>query len=151
MCIWFWDILHYFFFNFLHFFKLVLNDSDPFLSVVSAFVHKHFQMACPLKLESQSCSNFIWSLLRLRQQKIATIVAVHWPRWSLCQYMVKTFQNLFLQNWGCLGAESLHKSSWTGGLPNLLKWWSYTDIWLFYGVVKFASLGICRGPIHLYG
>ena len=34
-------------------------------------------------------------------------------------YMVKTFENL--QNRGCLVAESLHKSSGTGGLPKLLK------------------------------
>ena len=43
-----------------------------------------------------------------------------WSR-SPCPYMVKTFKNLLLQNRGCLGAESLHKSSGTGGLPKLLK------------------------------
>ena len=35
-------------------------------------------------------------------------------------YMVKTFKNL-LQNRGCLGTESLHKSSGTRGVPKLLK------------------------------
>ena len=41
--------------------------------------------------------------------------------------MVKIFKNLFLQNQGCLGAESLLKSSGTAGrgggghLPKLLK------------------------------
>ena len=35
--------------------------------------------------------------------------------------MVKTFKNLILQNRGRLGAESLLKSSGTGGLPKLLK------------------------------
>ena len=34
--------------------------------------------------------------------------------------MVKAFKNLLLQNRGCLGAESLHNSSGTGGLPKLL-------------------------------
>ena len=34
--------------------------------------------------------------------------------------MVKTFKNLLLQNRGCFGAECLHKSSGTGGLPKLL-------------------------------
>ena len=34
--------------------------------------------------------------------------------------MVKTFKNLLLQNRGHLGAESLLKSSGTGGLPKLL-------------------------------
>ena len=33
---------------------------------------------------------------------------------------VKNLQNLLLQNRGCLGAESLHKSSRTRGLPRLL-------------------------------
>ena len=35
--------------------------------------------------------------------------------------MVKTFKNLLLQNRGCFGAESLHNSSGTEGLPKLLK------------------------------
>ena len=65
--------------------------------------------------------------------------------------MVKTFKNLLLQNWGCLGAESLHESTGTGGLPKLLKELSYVDIWPFYGKVKFASLCICMSPIHLNG
>ena len=78
-------------------------------------------------------------------------VTVHWLRWPPCPYMVKTFKNLLLQNPGCLRAENLHKSSGTGGLPKLLKWWSYIDVWPFYGEVKFASLCICVGPIHLYG
>ena len=56
------------------------------------------------------------------------MVAVHWPRWPPCPYMVKTLKNLLLQNRGCFRAESLHKSSGTGGLPKLLKWWSYIDV-----------------------
>ena len=75
------------------------------------------------------------------------MVAVHWPRWPPCPYMVKPFKNLLLQNWGCLGAESVHKSSGTGDLPKLLKRLSYVDIWPFYGKVKFASLCICMSPI----
>ena len=67
-------------------------------------------------------------------------------RWSPCPYIVKTFKNLLLQNRGCLGAESLHKSLGMGGLPKLLKWWSYMyiDVWPFYSKVKFCF------PIHLY-
>ena len=59
-------------------------------------------------------------------------------------YGKKKPRNLLLQNWGCLVAESLHKSSGTGSLPKLLKWWLYIDIWPFYGEV------VCF-PIHLYG
>ena len=103
----------------------------------------------PLKPLSQFCSNSIWSHLRVGKQKIAKIVAVRWPRWPPCPYMVKTFKNLLLQNRECLGAESLHKASGTRGLPKLLKELSYVDIWHFYGRVKFASLYICMSPIHL--
>ena len=63
------------------------------------------------------------------ERKIAQMVAVHWPRWLPCPYMVKTFKNLLLQNQISPGALSLHKSLWTGVLPKLLKWWSYIDIW----------------------
>ena len=77
-------------------------------------------MTSPLKPLSQFRSNFICSHLRVGRQKIAKIVAVQYPRWLPCPYMVKTFKNL-LQNRECLGAESLHKSSGKGGLPKLLK------------------------------
>ena len=80
-----------------------------------------FQTTSPLEPLCQFCSNFIWSLLRLGERKIAKMVTVRWPRWPPCPYMVKTFKSLLLQNRGCFGAESLHKSSGTGGLPKLLK------------------------------
>ena len=59
---------------------------------------------------NQFCLNFIWSLLRLGEQKIAEMVMA-----------VETYKNLPLQNLRCLGAESLHKSSGMGDLPKLLK------------------------------
>ena len=100
-----------------------------------------FQTTSPLKPLGQCCSNFMWSLLRLgeRERKIAKMVAVHWPRWLPCPYMVKTFKNLLLQNQISPEALSLHKFSGTGDLPKLLKWWSYIDIWPFYSKVNFAS------------
>ena len=101
----------------------------------------------PLQPLSQICSNFILSLLRSGEQRIAKMIAVHWPRWPPCPYMVKPFENLLLQNWGCLGTESVHKSLGTGDLPKLLKRLSYVNIWPFYGKVKFASLCICMSPI----
>ena len=107
-------------------------------------------MTSSLKL----CSNFTWSLLKLGGggwgRKVAKMVAVRWPRWPPCPYMVKTFPNL-LQNRIRLWAESLHKPFGTRGLLKLLKWLSYIDVCLFYSEVKFASLSICMGPIHLYG
>ena len=110
-----------------------------------------FQKTSPLKLLGQCCSNFMWSLLRLGEWKIAKMVTVHWLRCLPCPYMVKTFKNILLQHQISPGALSLHKSSETGDLPKLLKWWSYFDVWPFYGKVKFVSPCICMGPIHLYG
>ena len=120
-------------------------------SSVRASVRQHFQTTSPLKPLSQFCSNFIWSLLRVGERKIAKMVAVRWLRWPPCPYMVKTFKNLLLHNGGCLGAESLHESSGTGGQPKLLKELSYVDVWPFYGKVKFASLCIYMSSIHLNG
>ena len=97
-----------------------------------------FQTISPLKPLGQCCSNFIRSLLCLGERKIAKMVTVHWSRWPPCPYMVKTFKNL-LQNQISPAALSLHKFSGTADLPELLKWWSYFDIWPFYGKVKFAS------------
>ena len=102
-------------------------------------------MTSPLKLLSQFCSNFIWSLLRVGERKIAKMVTVRWPRWPPRPYMVKTFKDLLLQNRECLGAEPMQESSGTGGLPKLLKELSYVDVWPFYSKVKFASLCICMG------
>ena len=107
-----------------------------------------FQTTSPLKPLGQCCSSFMWSLLRLGERNIAKRVAVHLRRWLPCPYMVKTFKNLLLQNQISPGVLSLHKSSGTGDLPKLLKWFSYIDIWPFYGKVKFASPCICMGPIH---
>ena len=98
-----------------------------------------FQTTSPLKPLGQCCSNFMWSLLRLGERKIAKMVGVHWPRWLPCPYMVKTFKNLLLQNQTSPWALPLHKSSGTGDHPKLLKWWSYVDLWPFYGKVIFAS------------
>ena len=50
-----------------------------------------FQTTSPLMPLGQCCSNFMWSLLRFGERKIAKMVAVHWPKWLPCPYMVKTF------------------------------------------------------------
>ena len=88
-----------------------------------------------------------YAFLSQWKERLLKMVAVGRPRWPPCPYMVRPFKNLLLQNWGCLGAKSVHKSSGTGDLPKLLKRLSYVDIWPFYGKVKFASLCICMSPI----
>ena len=50
-----------------------------------------FQTTSPLKPLGQCCSNFIWSLLRFGEQKIAKIVTIHWLRWSPSPYTQSTF------------------------------------------------------------
>ena len=132
----------------LHIFLAHLSSAQDEL-LWSLFVRHpsvcYFQTTSPLKPLSQFCSNFIWSLLRVGERKIAKMVAVLWPRWLPLPYMVKTFKNLHLQNRECFGAEPLQESSGMGGLPKLLKELSYVDVWSFYGTVKFASLCICMG------
>ena len=54
--------------------------------------------------------------------------------------MVKTFKNLLFQNRGYLRAESLHKSSRTGGLPKLLN----------YGLTLTFDLFAMRSSLLLY-
>ena len=107
--------------------------------------YSEFQTTSPLEPLGQFCSNFIWSLLRVGERKIAKMVTGRWPRWPPRPYMVKTFKNLLLQNQECLLAEPLQESSGTGGVPTLPKELSYADVWPFYGKVKFASVCICMG------
>ena len=134
--------------------RIVIFDIWPFygrvkfasLCICISPIHLNRKIVENFKLLSQICSNFKLSLLKLGERKIAKMVVVRRPRWPPCSYMVKPFKNL-LQNWGCLGAESVHKSSGTGDLPKLLKRLSHIDIWPFYGKVRFASLCICMSPI----
>ena len=51
-----------------------------------------------LKHLGQSTPNFMWILLWKVKRKYMSVVKVIWPRWPLWPYMVKTFENLLLQN-----------------------------------------------------
>ena len=159
LCMWFW---HYQQFNFCHCFSsselcsgwaivITFRPSSLRASVrlcVRPSVHPSINIFKRLLLWSR-WTNFVQisygASLGWGEQKIAKMVAVHWPRWLPHPYMVKTFKNLLLQNREWLGAEPLQESSGTGGLPKLLKELSYVFIWPFYGKVKFASLCICMG------
>ena len=118
-----------------------------YIDVWPFYIEVKFASLCicmgTIHLNRKNVENFkwllLWSLLRLGERKIAKMVAVHWPIWLPCPYMVKTFKNLLLYKKISPWALPLYKSSGTGDLPKLLKWWSYVDIWPFYGKVKSAS------------
>ena len=60
-------------------------------------------------------------------------------------YMVKTFENLLLQNQMSYDLETWHVASGTQALQSLYKWWPWVDLDLFYGKVKFGNLGFSIG------
>ena len=132
---------------------LRISYNDHFLSVfrpnVCASVCPSVKIFKQLLLWSQFCSDFIWSLLRLGERMIAKIVAVHWPRWPPCPYMVKTLKNLFLQNWGRPGAESLHKSSGRGGGGGGST--KVAKIMVIHWHLTFLRQGQVCFPMHVYG
>ena len=107
---------------------LRMSYSDHFLSIICSSVHL---CICLLTFSNDFSSEAQASLAQisygdLGEQKIAKKVMVRWPRYLPCPYtlcMIKTCKNLLPQIRGCLGAESLHKSLWTGDLPKLLNWW----------------------------
>ena len=59
--------------------------------------------------------------------------------------MVKTFKNLFLQNWKFYDLEIWHAVSGTEALQSLYNWRTWVDHYLFYGKVQFANLGYSIG------
>ena len=63
---------------------------------------------------------------------------VTWPKWPPCLYMVKTFKNLLFWNQKGDDLESWYAALVTQVLPNLLKWWPWVDLDLFYSKVKFG-------------
>ena len=79
-------------------------------------------MTPPLEPRGQCCSNFIWSLPGAGDERLLKrLQSIDQDGHYTHIIMVKTFENLLFQNWGCLVAESLHKSLGTGGLPKFLK------------------------------
>ena len=100
-------------------------------------------MTSPLKLLSQFCSNFIWSLLRVGERKIAKMVAVHWSRLPPRPYMVKTFKNPPEPRmpWGWTFAGIIGDGRSTKIAKRIFVSWRL--IFLRQGQVCF--------PMHLYG
>ena len=66
-------------------------------------------------------------------------------RWPPRPYMVKTFENLLLQNRMSYDLETWHVALGTQALQSLYKWWLWVDLDLFYRKVKFGNLGFSIG------
>ena len=107
-------------------------------------------MTSPLKLLGQLYPNFICSLQGSGEWKIIKMVLVTWPIWLPCQYMVKTFKNLFLQNQVTDYLETWFVALSLRVLSKLLKLWPWVDLDSFYAKVKFSHKGICMGKSENY-
>ena len=59
--------------------------------------------------------------------------------------MVKTLKNHLLRNQKADDLESWYVALGAQVLPNLFKWWPWTDLDLFCGKVKFGPLCFCMG------
>ena len=79
------------------------------------------------------------------ERKFVQTILVTWPRWSPCSYMVKNLKIFLLQNQKVDDLETWYAASGARVLPNLFKWWSWVDLDLFYGKVKFGPLCFCMG------
>ena len=72
------------------------------------------------------------------EQMFAQMVLVTWPIWPPCPLMVKTLKNLLLRNPKADDLEYWYASLGARVLTNLLKWWRWIDLDLFYSKVKFV-------------
>ena len=59
--------------------------------------------------------------------------------------MVKTLKNLLLWNQQADDIETWYAALIAQVVPSLLKWWSWVDLVIFYGKVKFGPLWFCVG------
>ena len=79
------------------------------------------------------------------ERKFIQTVLVTWPRWPPCPYMVKTLKNLLLRNQKADYLETWYATLGVRVLPSLFKGWSWVDLDLFYGKVKFGPLYFFMG------
>ena len=77
----------------------------------------------------------------------------HWYEAKYCRFSYLCCLNTDAKIPWSLSFRSHDSPPWSGmgGLPKMLKYWLYIDIWPFYGEVKLASLCICVGSMRLYG
>ena len=95
-------------------------------------------------LQGQCSSNFMWSLLGAGERKIAKMGVVHWSKWLLCPYMVKTFNFFFSEPnmpWALIFAQIMGDRRSTKIAKKMVLCWR----------VSFLRQGQICFPMHLYG
>ena len=110
---------------------------------VCSYVSQHFQTSSPLKPLGRLKPSSMWRLLGIEERNFVRTVQVTWPRWPPWPYMLKSLKNLLLRNQKAYDLETWYVASSAQVLPSLFKWWSWVDLDLFYGKVKFGPLCIC--------
>ena len=69
---------------------------------------------------------------------------ITWPRWLPCPYMVKTFENLLLQNQRTADSGTCYVVLGTQVLPRLFKCWPWVDLDLFHCKALYGKMLIHR-------
>ena len=110
-------------------------------------VHTKIQTRFSQKLLCRSEPYFVWKLSGTRKWKSDDMMLVTWPRWPPRAYIIKTFENLLLQNLMSYDLETWLVASGTQALQSLFKWWPWRDLDLFYGKVKFGNIGFSMGKV----
>ena len=70
-----------------------IEGQGHYLTLAQGLVHTKIQTGFSHKLLGHSEPNFVWKLSGTRKCKSNDMMLVTWPRWPLCQYIVKTLQN----------------------------------------------------------
>ena len=122
-----------------------IEGQGHFLTLAQGRVHIKIQTGFSQKLLCRSETNFVWKLSGTRKWKSDDMLLVTWPRWPPRPYMVKTFENLLLQNRMSYDLETWLVASGTQALQSLYKWWPWVDLDLFYDKVKCGNYGFSIG------
>ena len=89
----------------------------------------------------------MWSLHGMEERKFIQMVQVtgHMTKLATMLIFGKNVKKLLLWNQKADDLETWYAALGTPVLPNLLKWWPWVDLDLFYHKVKFGPLCFCMG------
>ena len=100
---------------------------------------------------SNDFANFIWSFLGAEEWKIAKMIAILWPRWPPCPYMVKPLKIFFSRTEDTLGLN-LCTNHWGSEVyQSCSNDGRRLTFDLFTVRLSLLPYVFCMGPIHLYG